>query len=570
MEISGGFLVSSALDKSVKIWDEYGKPTNIEYCYKGVEKPINLKDGTFLTTNAENTIKIWDKTGKKCLKTIQVYGIVSLENKDGNFVGAANSTFQVWDMKGNVLIRSPTKGSIWSLIQRKDGRYAYGSDQDVVILDQKFNIIQKLSGHLSHVFCLIETKDGKLISGSSDKTIRIWNKNGDCLNTLRGHKDVVMCLFETKDGNILSGSTDENIMIWDKDGNYLETLKTSSRGIYSIIERKNGDIASGCGDYKIRIWKKDSTKEKINSKVKEIKIQENSKKETIHGHVNISNDLKTHSSKFKCIQTLKGHNHYVLNIIETTLGSILSSASDYTIKKWEKNGNFKNIQLGIIFNTIFLKKSKDGKIIMIGPNSIHIFDENAEKFLKKIDILGGFFNETFDEKFITYSNGSLHIWDNNGKLLNKSEINQSNIYCFCPLKNGSIAYGSNKDIYIIDKNLKLIEILSGHLYCVTQIIERQDGTLISAGEDNLIKIWKGETCINTILAHKNGVKSLIQTKDGIIVSGGGDSTIKFWDSKGNCIDMIECPIGGVYSIMERENGDIVAGGLNEITIWSKN
>ena len=55
-----------------------------------------------------------------------------------------------------------------------------------------------------------------LFSGSSDKTIKIWNlENGKLVNTLRGHSDTVWCISISHDGKILvSGSFDKTIKIW--------------------------------------------------------------------------------------------------------------------------------------------------------------------------------------------------------------------------------------------------------------------------------------------------------------------------------------------------------------------
>ena len=77
--------------------------------------------------------------------------------------------------------------------------------------------IATLTGHTDQLWCLIELKNGDLVSGSSDKTIKIWNiERRACFQTLNGHTDTVRDLFELKNGNINSGGWDGTIKMWKR------------------------------------------------------------------------------------------------------------------------------------------------------------------------------------------------------------------------------------------------------------------------------------------------------------------------------------------------------------------
>ncbi len=63
-------------------------------------------------------------------------------------------------------------------------------------------------GHESAVNSLAVTPDGRLSSGSWDKTIRLWRlPDGECVATLRGHKDWVWSLAVTPDGRLLASGS---------------------------------------------------------------------------------------------------------------------------------------------------------------------------------------------------------------------------------------------------------------------------------------------------------------------------------------------------------------------------
>lgn len=74
--------------------------------------------------------------------------------------------------------------------------------------------VRCLRGHTSAVRAL-QFDEAKLITGSMDHTIRVWNwRKGECIRTLEGHTEGVVCL--DFDANILaSGSVDTTVKIWN-------------------------------------------------------------------------------------------------------------------------------------------------------------------------------------------------------------------------------------------------------------------------------------------------------------------------------------------------------------------
>ena len=82
----------------------------------------------------------------------------------------------------------------------------------------KFKCLKTLKGHSEWVLSVAYSPDGtKIISGSRDNTIKIWDANtGECLKTLEGHSNRVLSVAYSPDGTkIISGSGDKTIKIWD-------------------------------------------------------------------------------------------------------------------------------------------------------------------------------------------------------------------------------------------------------------------------------------------------------------------------------------------------------------------
>ena len=77
--------------------------------------------------------------------------------------------------------------------------------------------IRTISAHSRQVQSIEINREGKfIISGSCDKTIKIWDiQSGKLLKTLLGHNDFILSIAISHDEKLIaSGSDDRTIMIW--------------------------------------------------------------------------------------------------------------------------------------------------------------------------------------------------------------------------------------------------------------------------------------------------------------------------------------------------------------------
>ncbi|MBE9235138.1 hypothetical protein IQ227_03550, partial [Anabaena aphanizomenioides LEGE 00250] len=121
------------------------------------------------------------------------------------------------------------------------------------------NLLQTLTGHSNRIRSVAYSPDGQtLASGSSDKTIKLWDvKTGNLLQTLSGHSHWVNSVAYSPDGQTLaSGSYDKTIKLWNvKTGNLLQTLTGHSNRIRSVAYSPDGQtLASGSRDETIKLW----------------------------------------------------------------------------------------------------------------------------------------------------------------------------------------------------------------------------------------------------------------------------------------------------------------------------
>jgi len=117
-----------------------------------------------------------------------------------------------------------------------------------------------LNGHVHSVVTIAELRDGRLVSGSHDRTLRVWTLNSDgtySSQELFGHLGSVHKVIELKNGKIASASRDHLLRIWtlNPDGTYSSiALIGHTKTVRDLIELEDGRIVSASEDSTVRIW----------------------------------------------------------------------------------------------------------------------------------------------------------------------------------------------------------------------------------------------------------------------------------------------------------------------------
>ena len=128
------------------------------------------------------------------------------------------------------------------------------------------NPFHKLTNHTDYVYCLCILNDGRLVSGSADNSIIIYNKityQPDLI--IKEHNNYVLCIIQLSSGILASCSTDKTIKLFNIKGikyELLQTLNCHSNGIYKIIELKNKNLVSCSADSSIIFYLQDNNEYK--------------------------------------------------------------------------------------------------------------------------------------------------------------------------------------------------------------------------------------------------------------------------------------------------------------------
>lgn len=211
------------------------------------------------------------------------------------------------------------------------------------IISEKISLVNTFTGHSSFVNYLAISPDGQtLVSGSADKTIKVWNlATGQEIRTLKGHSSFVNYLVISPDGQTLvSGSADKTIKVWNLvSGRELRTLQGHSSSVNSLALSPDGQVlVSGSADKTIKVWNLASGRQL----------------HTLKGHSNFINSLAISSdgqtlvsasadktikiwnlAMGKELRTLKGHSNFINALVISPDGeTLISGSADKTIKIW--------------------------------------------------------------------------------------------------------------------------------------------------------------------------------------------------------------------------------------------
>jgi WD40 repeat protein len=251
-------------------------------------------------------------------------------------------------------------------------------------------LVNTISVHSDAVFSVAISPDGQnFISGSADKTVKLWNLHtGELLYEFLGHSQEVVATDISPDGEIMvSGSRDKTINVWNlKTKKLLHTLKEHTNKIVCVTISPDGQtLFSGDEDAKIKVWNLESGK--------------------------LLNSIDAHTDEVEFLALTPDGK------------TLVSSSEDKTVKIWNANtGQSLNTLRGHQKEVESIAISPDGKILVSGGgDKLIVWRLGTGEVLREIPQSGfvRFVSISADGKTLVsaHEDNTVKLWNlSNGKL----------------------------------------------------------------------------------------------------------------------------------------------------------
>ncbi|KAL0565642.1 WD repeat protein Lub1 [Marasmius crinis-equi] len=119
---------------------------------------------------------------------------------------------------------------------------------------KNFQLAYELKGHEQSVWAVLAVDEDQVLTASADKTIKLWNQH-KLISTFTGHRDAVRGLALIPELGFASCSNDSEIRVWTLGGDIIYTLSGHTSFVYSLSVLPTGEIVSGGEDRTVRVWK---------------------------------------------------------------------------------------------------------------------------------------------------------------------------------------------------------------------------------------------------------------------------------------------------------------------------
>lgn len=453
------------------------------------------------------------------------------------------------------------------------------------------NEYNRLAAHLDRVTCIaLQNGDRLIATGSSDRTIKIWDSKGKLLQVLVGHTNWITCLSFNSNGQILaSGSRDGTIRLWKLNrltkqfiDQPAQILKDHQAPVLALQFSPTDAIFASCGeDVKIRLWRDDGTL--FNT--------------FAGGHLKWITCLRFSSDGEKIVTGSADSSVIIWNVNGTLIKKFIAddnfiedldiSPSRKLIATASRGRNIKlwNIQGNLV---AMLEGHTDRiSVVRFHPSGHYLASASRDRSIKFWDLQGNVIHTCRGHKGAIHSlcfggNGKMFItgsqdttvkfWRTMGYQPLRLTEHTDEVNSIAFSKNGCFVVTASADLAVKIWTMegKLVRVLNGHKDSVNSVcFSPDDSNILSVGSDRAIKIWsfKGSLIKSIYNEHESAINSIAYRGDGeIFATASSDCLVKLWNKDGEWVHTLTGHANMIHQVCFSPDGNMLATASQDKTV----
>lgn len=462
-----------------------------------------------------------------------------------------------------------------------DGRLlSWSFDKTLRLWDDRGTCLAVLQGHTDYIWGALALTDGRLLSWSSDKTLRLWdNLSGACLASLEGHAGKVEGALELPEGRLLSWSSDKTLRLWDyRRCMSLAVLSGHTSGISGAIILTDGRLLSWA-DRMFHFW--DSHSGQCLAVLEGDTDWLYGALELVDGRLLSWGSDTTlrlwNGLSYKCLAVLKGHTQTVSGALALADGRLLSRSEDQTLRLWNgNNGECLAVLRGHVGNVRGAVALANGRLLSwSSERTLRLWDGHSGACLVVLEghtvgVTGAL--ELADGRVVSWADNALRLWDGRtGAFLTALRGHAAGVRGALEVSGGRLLSWAENTLRYWDAQFgpRSAE-LEGHTNGVGGLLTLSNGCLLSWG-DKTLRFWDSCTgrCVGAIDGHTDAVRGVLALPDQRLLSWSEDKTLRVWDVRnGECLMVLEGHTQRVYGALALTDGRLLSwSGDQSMRLW---